>query len=239
MLRDLLSSRWLQFGLVFFVLVIGGSLLYSWYTLRTTESDMERHDQLAQGIKQNETRPEGTVSVPTENETSSLVDTPDETTDTQMPEATEALSNETDDLVSEEEAPAEDVPVSPFGFGLYPEKPTGFPFNVKWEEFRTAFQELTYRVMIKAWNEGDRFVGASADPKSGKVYLNYKTTVYVRTEEIPVQGPDGQTIIQRKRRMKGAGDVPLPAIDDDFPSDVRVLDYDASGIDPYTYLDLP
>lgn len=47
MLQDLLSSRWLQFGLVFFVLVIGGSLLYSWYTLRTTESDLERHDQLA------------------------------------------------------------------------------------------------------------------------------------------------------------------------------------------------
>ena len=32
MFRDLLSSRLIQVGLVFFVLVVGGSLLYSWQT---------------------------------------------------------------------------------------------------------------------------------------------------------------------------------------------------------------
>ena len=31
MLRDLLSSRWFQGGFAFFVLCVGGSLLYSWH----------------------------------------------------------------------------------------------------------------------------------------------------------------------------------------------------------------
>ena len=45
MLRELLSSRWFQGGLVFFLLSVGGSLLYSWHVKSTTESDMARHDQ--------------------------------------------------------------------------------------------------------------------------------------------------------------------------------------------------
>ena len=123
MFRDLLSSRWFQGCLAFFVLVVGGSLLYSWHVLRTTESDMARHDRLTRGLEK-------------QNETPVLVNTPDENTDTQMPDATEPLENETetldladaflpDDMVSEE-APAEDVPVSPYGFGPYPEVPADF-----------------------------------------------------------------------------------------------------------------
>ena len=54
MFRDLLSSRLILGGLVFFVLVIGGSLLYSWHALRTTESDMERHDRFFAGTRETE-----------------------------------------------------------------------------------------------------------------------------------------------------------------------------------------
>ena len=34
MFRDLLSSRLIQAGIVFFLLCVGGSVLYSWYTTR-------------------------------------------------------------------------------------------------------------------------------------------------------------------------------------------------------------
>ena len=44
MFRGLLSSRLIQVGLVFFVLVVGGSLLYSWQTDRTTEAGFARTD---------------------------------------------------------------------------------------------------------------------------------------------------------------------------------------------------
>ena len=41
MFRDMLSgSRALLVGLIFFVLVVGGSLLYSWHVHRTTETEL-------------------------------------------------------------------------------------------------------------------------------------------------------------------------------------------------------
>ena len=84
MLRDLLSSRWFQGVLAFFVLCVGGSLLYSWHVVRTTEIDMARHDRFTQGLHNpTETRPAETVNVPTETETPVLVNTPDENTEAQ------------------------------------------------------------------------------------------------------------------------------------------------------------
>ena len=35
MFKDLLSSRWIQGGLVFFIVVLSGSQLYSWHVRRT------------------------------------------------------------------------------------------------------------------------------------------------------------------------------------------------------------
>lgn len=40
MLGNLLSSRAIQAGLIFFALVVSGSLLYSWHVHRTTESEL-------------------------------------------------------------------------------------------------------------------------------------------------------------------------------------------------------
>ena len=44
MFRGLLSSRLIQIGLVFFVVVVGGSLLYSWQTRRATVAEFTRTD---------------------------------------------------------------------------------------------------------------------------------------------------------------------------------------------------
>ncbi len=141
MLRDLLSSRWFQGCLIFFLLCVAGSLLYSWHVQRTTESDMERHDQFLQRTEQQKaTRPAEAVNVPTENEAPGRVSTPVGNTDTLMSGESEALPNETetldfadaflpDDMVSEEEVPNEEVSTSPFGFGAYPEIPPGFPIK--------------------------------------------------------------------------------------------------------------
>ena len=90
MLRDLLSSRWFQGGFAFFVLVVGGSLLYSWHAQRTTEKEMAQHDRFLQGINENGARTAETVNDPTENETPGLVNTPDANTGAPMSDATEA-----------------------------------------------------------------------------------------------------------------------------------------------------
>ena len=76
------------------------------------------------------------MKVPRETEPPGAVNTPKEHTDTPMFDETVAESNEAepldlteaflpDDFVAEE-APAEDVPVSPFGFGPYPEVPADY-----------------------------------------------------------------------------------------------------------------
>lgn len=241
MVRDLLSNRWFQVGFVFILLIIGGSLLYSWHIQRTTEREMERHDRFVAGQeKQNETSPVETVKVQPDRETPGFVFTPEKNTDTSMSDKTEALPNETENLepadVSEtaetisEEAPAEDVPVSPFGFGPYPEVPADYPFNVNWNVPEQV--ELLTRVMIKSWTEGDRFIGGNI--VNGKVLLNFPNTVYVRYKEI--QGPDGSG--ERIRSVVGGANIKTPAQGEDFPQGVRVLDYDLEALDPYEYLNL-
>lgn len=66
-------------------------------------------------------------------------------------------TREPDALISEGEQVSEDVPVSPYGFGPYPEVPADFPFDASWTDLPPEVELLT-RVMIKAWNDGDRFV---------------------------------------------------------------------------------
>ena len=45
MFRDLLSSRLIQAGLAFFVIVVGGGLLYRWHAHRTTEAEFGKRPQ--------------------------------------------------------------------------------------------------------------------------------------------------------------------------------------------------
>lgn len=77
MLRNLLSSRWFQGVLTFFVLCVGSGLLYSWHVQRTTAAEMALQDRLLPGReKQNETRPIESVSVQNTNGTATVVETP-------------------------------------------------------------------------------------------------------------------------------------------------------------------
>jgi len=68
MLSHLLSSRLIQAGLAFFVIVVGGSLLYSWHDKRTTEKELAPHDRFLQGINENGARTAETVTDTTQND---------------------------------------------------------------------------------------------------------------------------------------------------------------------------
>ncbi|MDE0016343.1 MAG: hypothetical protein OXU51_09165 [Candidatus Poribacteria bacterium] len=87
MFRDLLSSRWFQGVFAFFVLVVGGSLLYSWHVHRTTAAEFgKRPPPVVSAI---ENTP-ATNTAPVDFQTEGFVNTPEENTDTQMPDGTEA-----------------------------------------------------------------------------------------------------------------------------------------------------
>ena len=270
MFRDMLSgSRAILVGLVFFVLVVGGSLLYSWHVHYTTDAELAQTDAVLQHVNRNETR------AAADTVDASAVDfepapTPFETDDLQMSddtgvspidETSEVLDLSDvflpDDFVSEE-APAEDIPVSPFGFGPYPEVPDGFPQNLMpvwtWSEERQQEQleglenfELMGRVLIKLWNQGEHgFVGVTRSDSNGKVYPLYKDVVYVeRWEELPVKG--GRVALFPAGQLSGnlsAAVEEMLSIETfvesggQLPSEIQFVDFETEGISPYDFLNL-
>ena len=263
MFRELLSSRLIQVGLAFFVLVVGGSLLYRWHVQRTVESGRERHAQLLQTQKkQNETRPAPSVNVPTEMP--GFVDTPEENTDAPIAEDTEALENNTEtrdiadaflpeDVVAEE-APEEEGAVSPYGFGPYPEVPTDYPGGTPiWErdldalgfsEAQKRDSELLSRVLIKLWVEQGigSYLGGSFSHDTGIVYPFFENTIYVKRTVL--KDPDGTEkgvsarIISPGTMFITGEETERFRLTGETPPGVRVLQIDTDGIDPYEFLNL-
>ena len=150
MFRNILSSRLIQVGLVFFVVIVGGSWLYSWHVHRTTDTELTRTD-----VALHETRSEqNTVDTSTVDfqqtgtdlETDETQPMSDDTDVSPIDETSEVLDM-ADDFVSEEEI-AEDVPISPFGFGPYPEVPADYPLSIPWhwsEEFIATLRRGTQK----------------------------------------------------------------------------------------------
>ena len=252
MLWGLLSSRWIQGGIVFFVLCVGGSLLYSWHVHRTTAADFGKTPPTVSIENKQEIN-----TAPVDFQTEGVVNTPEENTDTPIADEPEAKTIDEfsdiadaflpDDMVSEEEAPAEEVAVSPFGFGPYPEIPAGYPFTPFWlrpppkgnkSRDQLMRKELLSRVMVKAWTDGDdNFIGAGTE--GSKVYLTYPNVIYVRYGE-PYENDDG-VLIRPITEMSSDGVLlsPEDARNGVTPAGYQVIEYDDAGYDPYTYLDLP
>ncbi len=248
----LLFNRLIQAGIVFFVIVVGGSLLYSWHVQRTTEPEREtRHTRFLQGLeKQNQRTPPETENAPTETETPGLVNTPEENTDTPMHDATEEMINATEfsdiadtflpeDIGTAEEG-AEEGPVSPFGFGPYPELPEGWPADQIWPCI-SVDHELMARVMVKLAHQGTKTMGAIME--NGYVYPTYPGAVYITWA---YKQKNGALYIADISGDEDAVDR-ISAIEEasrdtfkksDIPPDIKVLSFEEDGIDPYTFLNL-
>ena len=275
MLRHVFFNRGILAGLVFVIVAVAGTQLYSWHVRRTCEAETERHDRLLQGFKQkNEGRSAEAVNVQTDTETPGLVGTPDEHTDTPMSDETEALLHETenldiadaflpDDLVSEEAA-AEDVSVSPFGFGPYPEVPEAFIQKVgsppwlkvgspPWfkgkrhdlpEDTKRSIEVIS-RVLIKLWKQGDESINSGIrDSTTGLVYPFYDNTIYIRRQIVQRDSKDRMpktminNIISPPSLMISAEDMQRLQEGGDPPGGIRVLDFNTAGIDPSQFLNI-
>ncbi len=251
MFRDILFSRGLIAGLVFFVLSVSGSLFYDWHVRRINEAELQRHDQFLRGLEtQHTTRPTETVDVPTDTELSGSVSTPDENTDTSISDETEALPNETENLdfvdaflpdaLVSEEIPIEDVPVSAYGFGPYPELPPEFPEDY-WDGISKK-HELISRVWMKLLEQGVDVVGASM--QNGLVYPNIRGTIYVEwdwngTKRYISRMMGDPDTARRIRNLHDPDAYPLqPSTEKDIPADITVVNLPDGGIDPYQFLGL-
>ena len=154
-----------------------------------------------------------------------------------------------EEVKSEKAEVSEDVPVSPFGFGTYPEVPSDYIASLGlpiWYEHgfdeipATATHErnieLIDRVLVKLWKDGkdvDR-----GFYKDGKVYPLYSKSAYVKhyhrihdngytTDLTVIKSSDFDLNLTIERLQNG-----------DIPDDYTILDLDTEGIDPYTFLGL-
>ncbi len=247
MFRDLLSSRLIQVGLVFVVIVVGGSLIYSWQTHRSTVAELGAIEQTVVSPLENTA---ATNAAPVVFQNAGVTNTPNETTDTPMPEPTAAETRDEplslvdaflpDDMGSGAEVHAD-----------FPEVPEGFPLTPVWADNRfpnyqkgdMLDHETISRVLIKLWNQGDHdFVNGVLDYNNGRVYPLYPDTLYVSWKEDVVDTPEGPRPIRYPGFVLGTHDrhftleeLYFYGVEASFP-EVNFVDKHTAGIDPETFL---
>ena len=257
MLYNLLSNRWLQCGLLFFVAVVGGSLLYSWHVRRTTEIELAPYAKFLQEFEaQKELRAAEVVSTANARETDGNlpeISTESHGTDADVSEITEVSHRNAElpdvvdadvnisDTMSEASDAVEAAPygMSPYGFGPFPAVPPDYPDQGVWSDGRlltmSPGHELISRVRIKLWDQGIRSLGGVYDNEYNLIYPIFDDVAYIKWAEKP--DPDGSRYVERV--------LTSPATDDrydlhrgGFPPHLTVYEFPDGGIDPHDFLGL-
>ncbi len=255
MLRELLSSRLIIAGIFVLFVVAGACWFYSWHVQRTIDTELAKTDALLHsGKNDDETRDAQDTLEPGDTQMSDTTVVP--------PADNVSETLDTADMSLPEEAPAEDVPVSPFGFGPYPEVPEGFYGEPSWlwsDEFKAQLEktlsyglksrgltftdhlrisELQDRVGIKLFNEGVDFAGMTSIDQNGLFYPDEPNVIYVAWQEVTEKNGEVRCYISA-----GLGSsmselsIPERMGYDPIPDWIEVRSY-ADGIDPYEYLGL-
>ncbi|RKU07593.1 hypothetical protein C6503_24210 [Candidatus Poribacteria bacterium] len=261
MLRDVFPSKAILIGIIFFGMVVGGTQLYYWHVRRTGEAELERTKQMVQALEETEKkRPATNADVPIDTYTSDTSEMPIVFNDTQpMAEEREALPSSeaesdelldaflVDEILSTEGT--DEVLVSPFGFGAYPEVPPDFPERFMpiwtWSDEKRAKAgsseidfELMHRVLIKLWNQGDRsFIGVKRQDHDGKVYPIYRNVMYVVNW---IERRNGT--VRLPASFFGQSDEDISVVDimqyERIPTGITFIDAHTEGYDPYQFLGL-
>lgn len=142
----------------------------------------------------------------------------------------------TDSALISEKTEAVDVPVSPYGFGPYPDLPPGYPEDF-WEDLSKE-HELIARVRIKLNVDG------ASMQENGLVYPNFRDRIYVEWigdgEERYISRIMGHPeTTQVIRNFHDSDGYPLPRLTEkDIPPGIKVFTLPDGGIDPYEFLNL-
>ncbi len=252
MLRDILTNKGVPACLLFFSLMVGGSLFYRWYVNRAIQDADAKHQQFLQQLETKRgTRTAQDVGVPTDIEVPGQAepmsvetnDTPEEVAGTDTPpmesEAhTDSVDGFESDAIADEDSA--DIQVSPYGFGPYPELPEGWPADQIWPCI-SANHELMTRVQVKLAHQGILTRGSIME--DGLVYPTYPGSVYIKwayrekngTLYITDLSGDSDAVDRISAIEEARGDGFTKA---DIPLDIKMLSYEEAGIDPYTFLDL-
>lgn len=151
---------------------------------------------------------------------------------------------------------AEDVPVSPHGFGPYPKLPDDPWWSPNTWKGASADHELILRVLVKLWNQGTHAKGGVMRPSglvypiiAGVRYVEWDTKVRPSGESVryisrSTGHPDDGKRLRAIRKNKSSNLSIHPSernllTEDDIPPDIKLVSYQEGGINPYAFLDLP
>lgn len=243
MLRNILSSKLVIAGLICCVLLIAGSLLYRRHVVGAIRKDEARTQQFLREFEAKIAAAEKPDTDTAKQPATSVATLPMPET---VHEAPKPLPTEKATLVATAAAPKAtvpekaiaDIPVSPYGFGPYPELPDEISPTLL--PAPSAKHELLLRVRIKFLSQGINAEGTVM--KDGLVYPIIKGTLYVKWAE--TLSPDGYRYIKnstghpddglrlRTIRSEKRGNL----TEADVPPDITLISYEEGGINPYEFL---
>lgn len=255
MLRDILTSRVFLAAFVFCAVIIASMQLYSWHVRGTIEAELQQTIQTLRALKNKNNTRTAVTNMSTKHETiRAFGDTSDQEMDSLTSVETTTLQGETvgtlthgvtglpNSFGSAEKLDSQDVPVSPYGFGPYPEVPEQLPVDTF--PSLSANHELLARVRIKLLAEGINARGVNME--NGWVYPVIPGIAYAKWKEY--ERPDGTVRYISSMLAHPSDGVRIATIrkqkgrafsEADIPSDIKLMSFEEGAIDPYTYLDLP
>ncbi len=247
MSRDFLTNRWVLGGVGF--LIVFAVACYLWYQhdIAPYKQEAAEAAKIARqwDIEKAETdNTAETVSpqVPAES-TPPTADSP--IIETPVTKEIEPTQAQTEALA--QTAETQDVPVSPFGFGPYPEVPQGFPSNIRviwqWPNIKYSDEakmnfELAARVLIKLWNEGDTAFTGCRIASDQKVYPHYPDVIYVKYVEKQLEDGSISKTIGGLSRGADLPEITPEMLESGEIPGFRLIDEKEGGIDPYDFLNL-
>lgn len=234
MFKDLFSNRLFIGALAFFMLCVGGSLLYSWQVVGEGERELA---ETQKQVKDWEARQQRNTDNTWKPATQAL---------NEWKPATQAL-NETQESTTRgadtrQETAAQAEPETPkmsrFGLGPYPEIPkdSDYPRNY-FETCEDIETELLRRVHVKMYNEGIL-------DKYSSVGISYRTRLITPIEygSILVEYETDENGDQRIVKTKGHPDLLPPGRiythASEIPSHIKIVTAEEVRFDPYEYLGL-
>ena len=185
MYRDFITNKWVL-GAIAFLIVFGIACII-WYHYDTVhyKQDAAKDEEL---LSQRETAQKTNFDDKIDNDTNKTLESSMPSTEKPKSETTNGISEENMTLnktlsnttkISQKMESVEDMYVSPYGFGPYPEVPEDYPSKqlIKWSSPSPSPRaELLSRVLIKLWTEGEKNFRGGCTNK-GKIYPYFYNTV--------------------------------------------------------------
>ena len=245
MYRDFLTNKWVLGGVGFLIVLSIACVL--WYQHDTADDRRDaaeakqllRQSEIVKKVANTDSDMEQAADVSSVESNTLTAEKPITEVSDRGTEGTEAEAQpQPAETPTDTADVSENAGVSPFGFGPYPEVPSGYPYDNPWiteglTEREAKISELLERVRIKLWNEGNPPEGISWE--GGKVYPIYPNTVYVDWDY--VENEDGTIERYISNATSGTLSDEANALLDEgvIPPGVIVYEHSEVGIDPYNF----